>query len=140
MIPVNCTPHAIVIRTENGDVTIEPAPSEVRVVVTQGAMTAPVGTPECPIPAAGPDTFGEIVVFDRKTGEKRPFSASDVPPEGIVVSLVASNAIAARAAHEIGRAPLSAVLDRVFRPDTGPSAIRNEKNQIIAVCRLIRAG
>jgi hypothetical protein len=107
----NLTPHAIVIRTAEGDTTVEPSGSVARVASTETVVPAGTGI-------AGVD----IPVATREWGE-----VSGLPAEGepcIVSALV------------LGRVPGR---KGVYAPDTGPTAIRDEKGQIMAVTRLIAA-
>ena len=107
----NLTQHAIVVRTAVGDVTIQPSGTVARVASTEAVV--PDGTV---IDGAA------IPVATRAWGE-----VSGLPTEGepcIVSALV------------LGRVPGR---KGVYAPDTGPTAIRDEKGQIMAVTRLIAA-
>jgi hypothetical protein len=106
---VNLTPHSITIRAEDGTETTIPPSGTVARVSTTDEA---VGT--CPI------TGAPIVrrVFGDVTG---------LPAEGTpcIVSALVLSAVPGRAG--------------IYAPDTGPTAIRNDAGQIIAVTRLVAA-
>lgn len=104
---INLTPHDIVLRTANGDITI-PASGTVARVATVDTDTG--------------DTVSGLPVIRRAFG-----TVTGLPSDGspCVVSAMV----------------LSAVPDRAntYAPDTGPTAIRNDKGHIVAVTRLVAA-
>jgi hypothetical protein len=106
---INLTPHAITIRAEDGTETTIQPSGSVARVSTTDEV---VDT--CPI------TGAPIVrrVFGEVTG---------LPAEGTpcLVSALVLSAVPGRA--------------WVYAPDTGPTAIRNESGQIVAVTRLVAA-
>ena len=107
---INRTPHAIVIRTDNGDITLEPTGVVARVVTKEYT----VGTVEGGIPIVK-RIFGEVQGID------------DLPDDAICIvsSLVLEAAKAKGVSYNL------------YAPDTGPTAVRDEKGQIVAVTRLI---
>lgn len=110
---VNLTPHAIVIRTADGDVTtIAPSGIVARVASTPGAVHA---IPGLPCPVVDPPTLGEV------TG------IPDAAPG--TVYIVSGMVLAATSRAD------------VFGPGTGPAdgAIRDDGGRIVAVTRLIAA-
>lgn len=106
---VNLTPHSITIRAEDGTETTIPPSGTVARVSTTDEV---VGT--CPITGAP--------IVRRRFGE-----VAGLPAEGTpcLVSALVLSAVPGRAG--------------VYAPDTGPTAIRNEAGQIIAVTRLVAA-
>ena len=105
----NLTPHAITIRAQDGTEVTIPPSGTVARVSTTDEV---VGT--CPI------TGAPIVrrVFGEVTG---------LPEDGTpcLVSALVLSAVPGRAG--------------VYAPDTGPTAIRNDAGQIVAVTRLVAA-
>ena len=106
---INLTPHAITVRAADGTDTTYPPSGTVARVSTTDEV---VGA--CPV------TGAPIVrrVFGEVTG---------LPEEGTpcLVSALVLSAVPGRAG--------------VYAPDTGPTAIRNEAGQIVAVTRLVAA-
>jgi len=106
---INLTPHAITIRTPDGTDITIPPSGIVARVSTTDKV---VGT--CPV------TGAPIVrrVFGDVTG---------LPADGTpcIVSALVLSAVPGRAG--------------VYAPDTGPTAIRNDAGQIVAVTRLVAA-
>ena len=112
---LNLTPHPITIAIDGRDpVTIQPSGTVARVETTE-------------IPRdklAFGDAFAEEVpVISRRFGE-----VTGLPDDPAVACLVSSLV-------------LSAIPGRpnTFAPDTGPTAIRDEKGHIVAVTRLVAA-
>ncbi len=101
---INLTPHDIVVRTENGDITF-PKSGDVARVTTQSMVTGEVN--------------GITVV-------RTVFGTVEIPAqaEGIMY-LVSAMVLSA----------LAGTRGDVVAPDTGTTAVRNEKGQIIAVTR-----
>lgn len=109
---INLTPHAIVLRTGDGDITIAPSGTVARVTSTPGATHEVAGIP-CPV--VDPPTFGEV------TG------IPDAAPG--TVYIVSGMVLSATSRAD------------VFGPGTGPTdgAIRDDAGRIVAVTRLIAA-
>lgn len=104
---LNLTPHDIVVRTANGDVTI-PASGTVARVATVDTDTG--------------DTVLGLPVIRRSFGDVTGLPNDDTP---CVVSAMVLGAVPGRA--------------NTYAPDTGPTAIRNDKGHIVAVTRLVAA-
>jgi hypothetical protein len=114
---VNLTPHAIVVRRQDGsDLTIAPSGQVARVAETPGQ----------PI-SLGPDGAGVSIWTSPVAGEVQglPDPTADTV---YIVSAVVAAALAGR-----GRSD-------VLRPGTGPQdcAVRSADGKIVAVTRLIR--
>jgi len=107
---INLTPHAVVVRMEDGDRVFEPSGTVARVAVT----STPVGEVDG-IPVVA-QTYGEI---------------EDLPdPQPGVVYIVSM--VVRQAAKEAGRTD-------VVSPDTSPAgAIRDEQGRIVAVRGFVR--
>ena len=109
MSMINLTPHSITIRSKDGAEITIPPSGTVARVSTTEEV---VGT--CPITGAPivRRTFGEV---------------QGLPEEGTpcLVSALVLAAVPGRAG--------------VYAPDTGPTAIRNDAGQIVAVTRLVAA-
>ena len=107
----NLTPHPITLRTPNGkEVTIPPSGEVARVEMMEHTGA--------PLYISG-EYFPAI--------SRKPKEVVGLPPEGtpcLVSSLV-----------------LSAVPGRAYTyaPDTGPTAVRDDDGQVVAVTRLVRA-
>ena len=108
---INLTPHAIVFRTGEGDITIAPSGTVARVASIPGS----VHDTALPVPVADPTTFGEV------TG------IPDAVPG--TVYIVSGMVLAATSRAD------------VFGPGTGPAdgATRDDAGRIVAVTRLIAA-
>jgi hypothetical protein len=106
---VNLTPHAITIRAQDGTETTIQPSGSVARVSTTDEV---VGT--CPITGAP--------IVKRRFGEVTGLPTGGSP---CLVSALVLSAVPGRAG--------------VYAPDTGPTAIRNESGQIIAVTRLVAA-
>lgn len=106
---INLTPHAITIRAEDGTETTIPPSGAVARVSTTDEA---VGT--CPITGAP--------IVRRRFGD-----VTGLPEEGVpcLVSALVLSAVPGR--------------EGVYAPDTGPTAVRNESGQIVAVTRLVAA-
>ena len=110
IVMINLTPHTIILKMMDSTIEIPPSGTVARVTTKEEYVgDAFIGDSIIPVCRR---TFGEV---------------ENLPEEGnmcIVSALV-----------------LAAVPDRknTFAPDTGPTAIRNEKGQIEAVTRLIVA-
>lgn len=108
---LNLTSHVITLRTPQGDVVFPPSGIVARVETTEN----PIGT----LIVNG----HQVPVVTRQTG-----AVTDLPNDG-TPRLVSSMVLAA----------LPAGTPDVYAPDTGPSAIRNEDGQIVAITRLVAA-
>lgn len=107
---INLTPHAITISTAQGDVTIPPSGQEARVETVEEQ----VGVVE---------VNGLMVpVMKRRKGAVTGLPATE---EDVLVSSMVLDAIPGYA--------------NVYAPDTGKTAIRNERGQVVVVTRLIAA-
>jgi len=105
---VNLTPHPIVIKTPNRDITIPPQGTVARVAVSQ----VKVGEID-DIPVVK-NTYGDVV------GLPDPAPNTVYVVSGLVLSALQGK----------GRSD-------VVAPDTGPTAIRDNQGRIIAVTRLV---
>ena len=105
---LNLTPHAIVVETDNGQITFEPSGTVARV----STHTRVVGTLDNGIP-----------VVERSYGEVE--NVLELPCDPFLVSSMV-----------LDRLPkeYSGV---AFSPDTGLGAIRDDKGHIVATSRLI---
>jgi len=106
---VNLTPHSIVLRTEEGDVTVPPSGTVARVAVKQ----VEIECPGLPVHVAR-NEYGEVEGLPE-------------PKDGTIY--VVSSLVLSRVHGRID----------VFAPDTGPTAIRDEAGRIVAVRRLVAA-
>lgn len=105
---INLTPHPITIRNEYIDITIEPSGQIARVEMQENTVS---------FLAAG------YIPVIRRTVK----SVSGLPLDGSSPCLVSSMVLAA----------LPKETKNVYAPDTGPTAIRDENGQIVAVTRLV---
>jgi hypothetical protein len=116
---INCTPHAIVVRTPQGDITFPPSGIVARVTMTE--------RPSAPAPQLEPRLFAgpqlEPPVIRRVPGE-----VTGLPEDG-TPCIVSAMVLAALPPGTPG----------VYAPDTGATAIRDEKGHIVAVTRLVTA-
>lgn len=110
---VNLTPHAVVLRGTDGDVTIAPSGTVARVASVPGADT---GVQAGGVPVFSSPSFGDV--------EGLP------APEADTIFIVSALVLA----RCVGRTD-------VCGPGTGPNdgAVRDEGGRIVAVTRLIRA-
>ena len=106
---INLTPHAIVVRTPQGDVTLPPSGTIARVAMAEEI----IGT--CAETGA--------TVIRRVPGE-----VVGLPEDG-TPCIVSAMVLAA----------LPSGTPNVYAPDTGATAIRNEAGHIVAVTRLVAA-
>ena len=106
---LNLTPHAIVIATANGDITIEPSGTVARVDSNDVVI--------------GKCSVTGVDIIERAFGE-----VYGLPNDDDTICIVSAMV-------------LSAVPNRknTFAPDTGATAIRNEKGHIVKVTRLVKA-
>lgn len=104
---VNLTPHSITIRTPEGDTTIPPSGSVARVATTEQVVGEIAGAP----------------VVRRVFGEVQ--GLPDPEPDTIYI------------VSGFVREALGALRPDVMAPDTGPTAVRDQNNRIIAVTRLV---
>lgn len=107
---VNLTPHALNVQTASGEIiTIEPSGTVARVSTSAGNDLISIAG----IPLQEPTKFGTV-------------EGLPAPEKGVnyIVSMLVAGQVSGRS--------------DVWRPDTGPDAIR-ENGQIKAVRRLIRA-
>lgn len=110
---VNMTPHAIRIKTDSVDITVEPSGILARVNTTEVESV---------------DVFG-IPTIKRVMGDVE-FTGSSTPTTDestiILVSAMVLDAL-----------PDSIASGLFFAPDTGATAERNDKGHIVSVCRLV---
>ena len=109
---VNLTPHTLTIRVGDKEVKIEPS-GQVARVATQQVVIDRLQFDGVKIPVVA-TKYGEV-------------EGVPAPQEGVIY--ITSSLVAGR----VKRAD-------VVAPDTGPTAIRNEQKQIVAVIRLARLG
>ena len=103
---LNLTPHAIVVRTPDGDLTFPPSGTVARVATVERD--------------AG--QYNGIPLVTRATG-----AVTGLPDEG-TPCLVSGMVLAAVPGRR-----------GVYAPDTGATALRDEKGHIVAVTRLVAA-
>lgn len=122
---LNLTPHAITLKCLDGsEITFQPSGVVARVTTIESVVGTrdvwPHGVPECD--EQGNSTGSRIPVVSRTLGE-----AEGLPEEGVecLVSAMVLSAVPGRKG--------------VYAPDSGPTAIRNEKGHIVAVTRLVAA-
>ncbi len=122
---INLTPHDITLKCLDGsEITFQPSGTVARVYSVESI----VGTRDvCPhgqteVDEQGNSTGSRIQVIRRVLGE-----AEGLPEEGIecLVSAMVLSSVPGRKG--------------VYAPDSGPTAIRNEKGQVVAVTRLVAA-
>lgn len=115
---INLTPHTIVLQAHDGKQTSIPSSGLARVKAVGGGIYLTTELSGLPVPIHGAPAFGEV--------EGLP------APEEWAVYIVSG--VVASALSGKGRTD-------VVSPGTGPGdgAIRDEKNQIVAVTRLIQA-
>ena len=111
MYVINRTPHHVEIRTPDGNISVRPSGIVARVATTEESLPW-VGS----IPIVR-RTFGKVEGID------------GIPEEAICIV----SSLVLEAAKAQGCA------DRLYAPDTGPTAIRDESGQIVAVTRLVGA-
>lgn len=105
---INLTPHAIVIRPEGMDeIVVEPSGTIARVEVDEVDAGKVAGVP----------------VYSRSAGE-----VLNIPDREDNVYLIVSGMVLSAVPH--GRTDIVA-------PDTGATAVRNEKGQVVAATRLV---
>lgn len=110
----NLTPHPVTIRTADGDITLPPSGTVARVATAEtDAGTITIG-----------DGTSQVPVVQRAMGEIIGLPEEDLPC--IVSSLVLE---AVRVQQPWRRA--------IYAPDTGPTAIRDQNGQVLAVTRLV---
>jgi hypothetical protein len=116
---LNLTPHAIVVRTPQGDITFPPSGIVARVTMTETFIgtCAATGSPVIRRAATG------APVIRRVPGE-----VTGLPEDG-TPCIVSAMVLAALPPGTPG----------VYAPDTGATAIRDEKGHIMAVTRLVAA-
>lgn len=121
---LNLTPHPITVRTPHGDIVFPASGVVARVATIEtvlGSMDVfPHGADETD--AQGNSNGLRVPVITRNFGE-----VEGLPGEGTpcIVSALVLSAVPGRAG--------------VYAPDTGSTAIRNEKGHIVAVTRLVAA-
>jgi hypothetical protein len=106
---INCTPHAITLRTPQGDITFPPSGTVARVTMTETVVRT------CAVTG--------VEVIRRTPGE-----VTGLPEDG-TPCIVSAMVLAALPPGTPG----------VYAPDTGATAIRDEKGHIMAVTRLVAA-
>lgn len=113
----NLTPHAIVIQSPEGTVTLPPSGVVARVAtIEEPAGTVVVDGVEVPVARR---RFGAVEGLPPDYGPDRP----------VVVSALVLEALRASGAPTSG----------VYAPDTGPTAVRDAEGRILAVTRLVTA-
>lgn len=120
---VNLTPHALVLRTADGDITVPPSGQQARVATKSGAVSAREGIP---VLVASPTSYGSVEGIPE-------------PVEGTFY--LVSALVLGRVSRPDVFAPGTGPQDGAVRePDTLPDGSPNpRKGQIIAVTRLIAA-
>jgi hypothetical protein len=120
----NLTPHPITLRTGAGDITFPPS----GVVARVATVEAVIGSRDVVAPGA-PETDEQgnsngvrIPVVSRSFGDVEGLPEPGTP---CLVSALVLSAVPGRAG--------------VYAPDTGETAIRNEKGFVVAVTRLVAA-
>lgn len=107
---LNLTPHDITITTDSGSVTLPPSGTVARLVMQE-------------------DPLGDVMVNGLSVPviARRTEQVVGLPPVGTpcLVSSMMLDKVPGR--------------EGVFAPDTGSTAIRNEKGQVVAVTRLVAA-
>lgn len=127
---INLTPHAITIRTTSGDVTIQPSGVVARVAtidavvgqITVGWLCQHSGE-ILPVPVSGYEVELTTDLVETQFGNVIGLPEDTNTP--VLVSALVLGAVKGR--------------PNTFAPDTGDTAVRNEKGQIVAVTRLKRA-
>lgn len=119
----NLTPHAISIQLDSGKVITVPPSGKVARVSYQA---------NAPIIIATVEVDGEVVAIYGNACSSPQF---EIPPfEGIgIVSRLMLDAVQDELGFVLWDGPVPALV----APDTGPSAIRNEQGQVVAVRNLI---
>jgi len=118
---VNLTPHAITIRVGERDIVVPPSGQVARVAV-RSVDRAPLVIAE----NAGEFTHVPVVGNEYGSVEGLPDPAPLAEAKVFIVSALVLGRVFGRSGD-------------VFAPDTGPTAVRDEKGQIKAVTRLIGA-
>ena len=108
---INRTPHPITIRTPGGDLTFEPSGVVARVATKEYEIGTLEGVPVIH------RTFGDVEGLDDRQSDTA----------YIVSSIV------------LEEARSQGIFGNLFAPDSGPTAIRDEKGSIVAVTRLVGA-
>lgn len=111
---LNLTPHAITLRTPQGDVTFPPSGTVARVATTETTVG---------LAAVGPGQYAVPVIATQSAGITGLPADTASLPEGCLVSSMVLDA-------------LPPGTRGVFAPDTGATAVRNEAGHVIAVTRL----
>jgi len=109
MALINLTPHPIVVRTDGVDITI-PASGQIARVTSRQELTSHI------------DIYGIEIPVQRTTFGQVEGLPDFVPDTVYIVSSLVLGALK-------GSRP------DVVAPDTGPTAIRNDNGQIVAVTR-----
>lgn len=109
---LNLTPHAITLRTPEGDVTFQPSGTVARVSV----IATPTGKTVAGVPVVR-NTYGPVQGLPRDD-------------HGIPLPCIVSGMVLAA---------LPAGTANVYAPATGATAIRDERGQIVAVTELVAA-
>ncbi len=105
---LNLTPHAIVIATANGDITIEPSGTVARVDSNDVVI--------------GKCSVTGVDIIERAFGE-----VYGLPNDDDTICIVSALVLSATKRKN------------TFAPDTGATAIRNEKGHIVKVTRLVKS-
>lgn len=122
---LNLTPHAITLKfSDGGEITYPPSGTVARVATVEKAIgtmdVVPPGVAECD--EQGNSNGKRIPVIRRTLG-----AVTGLPVEGVecLVSAMVLSAVPGRTG--------------VYAPDTGDTAIRNDKGFVVAVTRLVAA-
>lgn len=119
---LNLTPHPITLKCLDGkEITFPPSGTVARVSTIE-SIIGTMDVASVPADAQGNTNGHRITVVRRSFGE-----VTGLPEEGVecIVSAMVLGAIPGRRG--------------VFAPDTGDTAIRNEKGFVVAVTRLVAA-
>jgi hypothetical protein len=111
---LNLTPHAITLRLPSGDITIPPDGTVARVEMREQHWGW-VGGEQFPVITRAAQGVVGLPTHEDRVGEE-------------LICLVSSMVLDALT-------PFNAV--NVYAPDTGPTAIRNDKGHVVAVTRLV---
>lgn len=119
---INLTPHVITLQTRLGDTITVPPSGTVARVTTVSTVAGDFDASGQDFPGADGDMLA-ISVIKRTFGEVEGLPEDTSRP--VLVSALVLSAVPGR--------------PNTFAPDTGPSAVRDEHGQIVAVTRLVAA-
>ena len=109
---INLTPHAIVLRTQQGDVTLPASGQLARVSM---------------VPTHTGETVAGLPVYRNTPG---PVTGLPRDERGMIQPCIVSGMVLAA---------IPPGTPGIYAPDTGPTAVRNEAGHIVAVTRLLTA-